>query len=63
VANVAADELFILPARYNGRDCYRMCWGVYDNRTKASGAVKSVPAYFREGGAKPRVVTTESVVP
>jgi len=63
VSAVRGDELFILPTRYGGRNCYRMCWGVFDGQAKASGGVKTVPAYFVEGGAKPKVVTTASVVP
>ena len=63
VSAVTADELYILPARYSGRDCYRLCWGVYDSQAKANGAVKGLPAYFNEGGAKPKVVTAASVLP
>ena len=30
VQAVPADELFILPVTFQGRSCYRLCWGVYD---------------------------------
>lgn len=63
LAAVPADEFYILPARYSGRDCYRLCWGLYDTKAKADGAVKGLPAYFREGGANPKVVTAASVLP
>lgn len=63
VAAVPAEELYILPARYSGRECYRLCWGIYDSQAKASGAVNGLPVYFREGGAKPKVVTAASVLP
>jgi hypothetical protein len=63
VAAVPAEEFFILPTHYSGKDCYRMCWGLYDSEAKASGALKTLPAYFREGGAKPKVITAASVLP
>ncbi|MGE0454298.1 MAG: DUF4388 domain-containing protein [Vicinamibacteria bacterium] len=59
---VAADELFILPVHYRGRDCYRLLWGLYDDQKRAEAAVRSVPAYFREGGAAPKAVSTASIL-
>ena len=59
----AADELFILPVKYQGRSCYRLCWGVYDNRTAAEAARGSVPAYFRQGGASPRLFPLAKLLP
>ena len=29
VESVGSDELLIVPVQYQGRDCYRLCWGVY----------------------------------
>jgi len=59
---VTADELFILPVHYRGRDCYRMLWGLYDDQKRAEAAVRSVPAYFRDGGASPKAVPTASIL-
>jgi hypothetical protein len=61
--NVASKELFILPAEYRGRSCYRVCWGVYDSEATARSAVASVPDYFRKGGASPKPVATASILP
>jgi septal ring-binding cell division protein DamX len=61
--NVSAQELFIVPVEYKGRSCYRICWGVYENETGAHAAVKSIPEYFRKGGASPKAVSTASVIP
>jgi hypothetical protein len=55
VANVSGEELFILPVELDGRACYRVCWGVYDSREAAEVATQGLPAYFREGGVRPRV--------
>ncbi len=62
-ANVAtaADDLFIVPVQYKGKDCYRVGWGVYDSEAKANAAARNVPAYFREGGARPKVVTITEI--
>jgi septal ring-binding cell division protein DamX len=57
VGAVSASELFILPATVQGRRCYRVCWGVYDNRAGAEAAVSTVPAYFRQSGNKPSFKT------
>ncbi len=61
--NVSAQELFIVPVEYKGRSCYRICWGVYENEAGAHAAVKSIPEYFRKGGATPKAVSTASVIP
>jgi hypothetical protein len=61
--NVEAQELYILPVLYKGRDCYRLLWGLYDTEPRASSATRAVPEYFRRGGARPKVVTTQSVLP
>jgi len=60
---VGSNELFILPVNYQGRDCYRMCWGLYADAARAASAARSLPDYFRRGGASPRVVTAAEVLP
>ncbi len=63
VQNVSAPELYVLPVNYKGRDCYRLCWGVYDSETRAGAAVRTVPEYFVKGGASPKVVATSTILP
>jgi septal ring-binding cell division protein DamX len=63
VAAVPAGELFILPVDVKGRACYRLCWGVYDNRPAAEAALSSLPAYFRQGGATPRLSPLAELLP
>jgi hypothetical protein len=60
---VQDQELYIVPVNYKGRDCYRVCWGLYDNEARANSAARSVPEYFISGGAKPKVVPTSSLLP
>jgi hypothetical protein len=61
--NVQAQELYILPVNYRGRNCYRVLWGLYETAARADSATRAVPEYFRQGGARPKVVTTASVLP
>jgi hypothetical protein len=63
VQAVTADDLFILPVTFQGRSCYRLCWGVYDNRAAAEAARDSVPAYFRQSGAAPRLSPLNELLP
>jgi septal ring-binding cell division protein DamX len=63
VQQVDSAELFILPVSLKGRACYRVCWGVYPDSERAASALHSVPAYFREGGATPKVVPASELLP
>jgi hypothetical protein len=62
VQAVSAEELFILPVTFQGRSCYRLCWGVYDNRPAADAALASVPDYFRQG-TSPRLSPLHELLP
>jgi hypothetical protein len=61
--SVSAPELYILPVHYKGKDCFRVMWGLYDTHARADSAMRSVPEYFRKGGATPKVVPTASILP
>ncbi len=63
VATVGSDQLILLPVDFHGRPCFRLCWGTYDSSAAASAALATVPAYFRQGGARPKVVPLSSVLP
>ena len=63
LASASGSELFILPVNYKGKSCYRLCWGLYDGEGRANSALGSLPTYFREGGAKPKVSPTASLLP
>ncbi len=63
VAAVPADELLILPVSYKGRSCYRVCWGLYASEEQAAAAGRSLPEYFRRGGAIPKVSPVASLLP
>jgi septal ring-binding cell division protein DamX len=63
VDGVQSDELFILPVNYKGRDCFRMCWGLYSTQAKATSALRALPEYFRIGGATPKVAPVASLLP
>ncbi|HJS57214.1 MAG TPA: DUF4388 domain-containing protein [Vicinamibacteria bacterium] len=61
--NAPNPELFIVPVAYQGKSCYRLCWGVFDSEARARSATDQVPPYFRENGAKPKPVTSASILP
>jgi septal ring-binding cell division protein DamX len=63
VASVPAEELFILPTSYQGRSCYRLCWGIYASEAQAAAAERSLPDYFRRGGARPKVSPLAGLLP
>jgi septal ring-binding cell division protein DamX len=62
VAAVPDDELFILPVSYKGRECFRLCWGVYGNAAGAAAAGRSLPEYFVRGGAAPHVMSAAELL-
>ncbi len=62
-AAVASDLLFVVPVTFNGRACQRLCWGVYDSPARAQAALASLPAYFREGGARPKPIALAEILP
>jgi hypothetical protein len=37
------DNLYLLPAEHNGRDCFRLCWGVYPTREAAEAEGEILP--------------------
>ena len=63
VQNVGGDDLFILPVNYKGRDCHRICWGVYPDRAAAEAAARSFPAYFRQNRIRPRIQPLPELLP
>jgi hypothetical protein len=59
---VSAQEWFVVPARYKGKECFRICWGVFESEAAAKAAQKDVAEYFRTGGASPKVVPTAQIL-
>jgi septal ring-binding cell division protein DamX len=61
VAAGSAAELIVVPVQLKGRPCYRVTWGLYPSATAAAAAAGTVPAYFRNEGVRPRVITTSEI--
>jgi hypothetical protein len=53
VESSASPQLFVLPAEFEGRQCYRVVWGVYDSQTEAQRALATVPSAIRAPGQIP----------
>jgi len=51
-------RLHVLPARIQGRDCYRLCWGPFTTRSAAEAARGRLPSSVRSlpGTPQPRQV-------
>jgi hypothetical protein len=62
VNSVAADDLYILPLHYQGKDCYRVGWGVYSTEAEADAGASGIPAYFHQGGARAKVVKIAEIL-
>jgi uncharacterized protein DUF4388 len=62
-ANVDSPELYILPVSYQGRECFRLCWGMYASQPKAAAGLRALPPYFRAGGASPKIMPIASLLP
>ncbi|MET0556434.1 MAG: DUF4388 domain-containing protein [Vicinamibacteria bacterium] len=63
VAAVDSPELYILPVSYQGRDCFRLCWGMYPTQARATAGLRALPPYFRAGGASPKIMSIPSLLP
>lgn len=60
--SVSDDDLYILPVNYKGKDCHRVCWGLYGSESSADSAAGRLPGYFRQNGASPKVVRTATLL-
>jgi hypothetical protein len=63
VSNVDSPELYILPVSYQGRECFRLCWGLYTSQPRAAAGLRALPPYFRAGGASPKIMPTAALLP
>jgi septal ring-binding cell division protein DamX len=59
---VSADDLYILPVSYKGKNCHRICWGLYREDAAAEAAISGLPDYFKQNGATPKVVKTTTLL-
>jgi hypothetical protein len=62
-SNVDSAELYILPVSYQGRECFRLCWGMYSSQAKAAAGLRALPPYFRAGGASPKIMPLAALLP
>ena len=41
----------------------RLAWGIYPTSERATAALRTLPGYFREHGATPRVMRATEIAP
>lgn len=56
------ERLFYLKWHHDGRDCYKLCTGLYKSKKEAETGRQHVPEYFLKHGNKPIVVSISSLV-
>lgn len=54
-------DFIIFPYNFKGRKCYRVVWGYYKTKGEAESAFASLPALFKDSGAK--IVPFDSMRP
>ncbi len=63
-AQVTSSELYVLPIRMQGRDCYRVLYGRYGSEAAAATALRhSVPDYFKRDRSQPRIEPLSALPP
>jgi hypothetical protein len=56
-------SLYFVPYTFNGRDCYRACWGSYAGKEEAAGAAAALPAAYASSGIRPVVISMKRLRP
>jgi len=56
-------DLFLLPVSIQGRSCYRVCRGLYNDRASAESFARALSAGKREGAPAARAVAVADVLP
>jgi hypothetical protein len=55
------DQFYLLPTSVNGRDCHRLCWGLYSTRDEALAA-GGIPEALNEIEGQPAAMPLHKVV-
>ncbi|MDJ0835424.1 MAG: hypothetical protein QNK37_02845 [Acidobacteriota bacterium] len=55
--------LYLLPKRYNGRDCYWACWGDYDTYRQATKAIAQLPEALLAERSRITVYSLRNLIP
>jgi septal ring-binding cell division protein DamX len=56
-------SLYFVPFFFKGRDCFRVCWGIYASREEALAARSALPSSYAESGITPVVVSLSRLRP
>ncbi len=54
--------LYLLPRKIGGRNCFRICWGLYKNNSEAQRGMNTLPQYYRNQKPAPKVITLKKVL-
>jgi len=56
------DPLFVVPLKFQGKSCYRVLYGIYDNEANATSKLSGMPSEFTQQPSPPKVIPISKVL-
>lgn len=56
------DPLYVVPLKFQGKSCYRVLYGIYDNEANAASKLSGMPAEFTQQPSPPKVIPISKVL-
>ncbi len=54
-------KFFVVPTNFHGRNCFKICWGIYSTESEAKQAISELPDYFLTQDYKPQITQLTSL--
>lgn len=56
------DPLYVVPLKFQGKSCYRVLYGIYDNEANATSKLSGMPSEFTQQPSPPKVIPVSKVL-
>jgi hypothetical protein len=56
------DPLYVVPLKFQGKSCYRVLYGIYDNEGDAKSKLSGMPSEFTQQPSPPKVIPISKVL-
>jgi uncharacterized protein DUF4388 len=56
------DPLYVVPLKFQGKSCYRVLYGIYDNEANATSKLTGMPSEFTQQPSPPKVIPISKVL-
>jgi hypothetical protein len=56
------DPLYVVPLKFQGKSCYRVLYGIYDNEANATSKLSGMPSEFTQQPSPPKVIPISKVL-